>query len=219
MNPLEPRLLPLGESAWTLVLGDRVDPALHRQVVRLARAIAAKPPAGVREIVPAYAAVTVFCDPQADAAAIGRELAHLTSLPLPGDGPGPTSDSRLVTIPTRYDGADLDLVARRTGLTRDEVIRRHTGPEYVVYLLGFAPGFAYLGELDPALRLPRRDSPRLQVPAGSVAIAGAQTAVYPLATPGGWHLLGRTELALFDRTRTPPALLRPGDRVRFEDIG
>ena len=96
------------------------------------------------------------------------------------------------------------------------MIRRHTAPEYYVYVLGFAPGWAYLGDLDPALALPRRPTPRTRVPAGSVAIAGVQTGVYPLATPGGWHLIGNTSLRMFDPTRDPAALLRVGDRVRFE---
>jgi KipI family sensor histidine kinase inhibitor len=201
-----------------VVLGDQVDPVLNRRVVQLARAIEGTGLAGVREVVPAYAAVTVFCDPLADAEAIGRELERLASGRLSEGPPASEPNPRVLSIPTRYDGPDLELVAERTGLTPEEVIRRHAGREYTVYLLGFAPGFAYLGELDPALRLPRRESPRLRVPAGSVAIAGAQTAVYPLSTPGGWHLLGSTDLVLFYRSRTPPALLRPGDRVRFEPL-
>ncbi|HEX9167224.1 MAG TPA: 5-oxoprolinase subunit PxpB, partial [Gemmatimonadales bacterium] len=119
-------------------------------------------------------------------------------------------------IPVRYDGPDLEWVAARTGLNPDEVVRRHSARLYTVYLLGFVPGFAYLGELDPTLVLPRRSTPRQRVPAGSVAIAGAQTAVYPLATPGGWHLIGQTTLRLFDPEREPPALLAAGDTVRFE---
>jgi KipI family sensor histidine kinase inhibitor len=217
-----PPILPLGESAWTIVLGDRVDRALHRSVLGLARAIEAARIPGVSELVPAYATVTVFCESPAGAesvrAALGRVLLGAGD---PGIGarelePEP---SRLIIIPVTYDGPDLDEVARRTGLTRDEVVRRHTGREYEVFLLGFAPGWAYLGELDPVLHLPRRDAPRIRVPAGSVAIAGAQTGVYPIVTPGGWHLLGTTTVAMFDRERDPPALLRPGDRVRFEAVG
>jgi KipI family sensor histidine kinase inhibitor len=130
------------------------------------------------------------------------------------EGAGP----RLHTIPVRYDGPDLQHVAEQTGLSPSEVIRRHAEPEYLVYLLGFAPGFGYLGDLHPSLVLPRRSSPRTRVPAGSVAIAGAQTAVYPLATPGGWQLLGSTSLKMFDPARDPAALLKAGDRVRFEPV-
>ncbi len=214
-------IYPLGEAAWTIELGDRVDRATNARVLALSAAIAAAGIRGVQEIVPAYAAVTLFFDPAAgDADGIRERLERLTRQ----EREPPTSrlpdlpTSRLLRIPTRYDGPDLDEVAERKGLTRDQVIQLHHAREYRVYLLGFAPGFAYLGDLDPALALPRRNVPRLRVPAGSVAIAGAQTAVYPLATPGGWHLLGTTELRLFDPGREPPVLLQPGDRVRFEAI-
>ncbi|CAN5664833.1 hypothetical protein BH23CHL8_BH23CHL8_25590 [soil metagenome] len=113
------------------------------------------------------------------------------------------------------DGPDLEAVARATGLTSDRVIELHAGTGYRVLMLGFAPGFAYLGTLPAGLELPRRPEPRLRVPAGSVAIAGRRTAVYPFATPGGWHLLGRTDATLWDPTSDPPHRLRPGDRVRF----
>jgi KipI family sensor histidine kinase inhibitor len=118
-----------------------------------------------------------------------------------------------------YDGPDLSEVAQRTGMTPESVIDIHCSREYRVYMLGFAPGFAYLGDLDQRLALPRRESPRKRVSKGSVAIAEAQTAVYPSSTPGGWHLIGRTEVTMFDPTRDPPATLAVGDRVRFERIG
>lgn len=229
-------ILPLGEAAWTVLLGDRVDAAIHERVTALAAAIEAERLPGVLEIVPAYAAVTVFFDPiGTDAEGLRERLAALARERMPGrnafppsSGPsGPPSpvhpagarDGRpLLVIPVSYDGPDLDDVASRTGLSRDEVIRRHSAPEYRVYLLGFAPGFAYLGDLDPSLVLPRRSAPRTRIPAGSVAIAGEQTGVYPLATPGGWHLIGSTPLAMFDPAREPAVLLRVGDRVRFERI-
>lgn len=118
-------------------------------------------------------------------------------------------------MPVHYDGADLDEVATLTGLPVEEVVTRHAGPTYTVALLGFLPGFPYLTGLDPALRVRRRDTPRTAVPGGSVAIAADQTAIYPRRSPGGWRLLGRTELVLFDPDQDPPALLRPADRVRF----
>jgi KipI family sensor histidine kinase inhibitor len=212
-----PSILPLGEGAWTVTLGDRVDGAIHRQVIGLAGRIADAGVPGVIEIVPAYAAVTVFFDPGwADADALRETLAALAAQPT--GRPAVQPSSRLVTIPVRYDGPDLADVSTETGLPRDDVIRRHSAPEYRVYLLGFAPGFAYLGDLDPTLVLPRRGTPRTRVPAGSVAIAGAQTAVYPLATPGGWHLIGSTSLRMFDPAREPAALLAAGDRVRFEPL-
>ena len=212
-----PPVVALGEAAWTVALGDRVDAAIHERVTALAAAIEAARPPGVLEVVPAYAAVTVFFDPAAaDAGALREQLARLASTQTVR--PSVVPSFRRFTIPVTYDGPDLDEVAARTGLSRDEVILRHTAPEYRVYLLGFAPGFAYLGDLDPSLVLPRRSTPRTRVPAGSVAIAGAQTGVYPLATPGGWHLIGTTPLAMFDPAREPAVLLRVGDRVRFEKI-
>ncbi len=221
MSPAAPPILPLGEAAWTVVLGEAVDPKLHERVTALAARIAAASLPGVREIVPAYAAVTVYFDPDAaDADQLRQVLGSLSRTGLSASGVEPSPailpDTRTITIPVRYDGPDLGLVAERTGLDRDEVIRRHAAREYRVYMLGFAPGFAYLGDLDPALVLPRRPEPRTRVPAGSVAIAGAQTGVYPLSTPGGWHLIGSTALRMFDPARTPAALLRAGDRVRFE---
>ncbi|HEV8598689.1 MAG TPA: 5-oxoprolinase subunit PxpB [Gemmatimonadales bacterium] len=214
-----PTVHPLGEGAWTVALGEHVDPAIHERVLALAAQVARAELPFVQEIVPAYAALSVFFDPlRADAEAIREQLTALAAEPLPTPGPAELPTARLVTVPVRYDGPDLEEVAARTGLTRAEVVRRHTSREYRVYLLGFAPGFAYLGELDPALVLPRRREPRTRVAAGSVAIAGAQTAVYPLATPGGWHLLGSTATRMFDPQRDPPALLQPGDRVRFEAI-
>lgn len=213
MTGPEARLLPLGEEAWILALGDRVEAGLHERVVAVARMIDAAALPGVREIVPGYTTVTVsFDSARADAEALRTDLARLLA-EVPAR-PTPSSP-RTIEIPVRYDGPDLDEVAERTGLSRDQVVARHAAPLYRVYLLGFAPGFAYLGELDPTLELPRRPSPRTRVPPGSVAIAGLQTAVYPLATPGGWHLIGTTSLRLFDPAADPPALLRVGDQVRF----
>jgi inhibitor of KinA len=212
-----PPVLALGEAAWTVVLGDRVDRAIHQRVTALAAAIEAERFPGVLEIVPAYTAVTVFFNPVAvDADALRATLARMATQATVR--PSARPPVRLITVPVAYDGPDLEEVASRTGLSRDEVIRRHTAPEYRVYLLGFAPGFAYLGDLDPSLALPRRSAPRTRVPAGSVAIAGAQTGVYPLATPGGWHLIGTTPLAMFDPARNPAVLFQVGDRVRFESL-
>jgi KipI family sensor histidine kinase inhibitor len=135
-----------------------------------------------------------------------------------GPSLGDRTKSREHVIPVRYDGADLDAVAAATHLSTTEVIARHAARLYTVDLLGFVPGFAYLSELDASLQLPRRSDPRPRVPAGSVAIAASQTAVYPLDTPGGWHIIGRTEAVLFDPGREPPALLRAGDTVRFERV-
>ncbi|MGQ0701686.1 MAG: 5-oxoprolinase subunit PxpB [Gemmatimonadales bacterium] len=209
---------PLGESAWTVILGVRVDPEINHAVRQLARWVASAHLPGVIEIVPAYAALTVFFDPHvADPIAIREALVRLEDAQTPVIHDR-QPDRPPVIIPVRYDGPDLDEVAERTGLTRDEVTRRHAAPIYRVYCLGFVPGWAYLGDLDPALHLPRRDAPRTRVPAGAVAIAGSQTGVYPFATPGGWHLLGRTETVMFDPQRDPPALLGPDYRVQFDPV-
>ncbi|MGC4245060.1 MAG: 5-oxoprolinase subunit PxpB, partial [Herbaspirillum sp.] len=128
------------------------------------------------------------------------------------------SEGRTVEIPVVYGGSagpDLDNVARHTGLSTSEVIERHSQAEYVVYFLGFLPGFAYMGGLDASLATPRHTTPRVSIPAGSVGIGGEQTGIYPMASPGGWQLIGRTGLQLFDPSQQPPTLLRPGDRVRF----
>lgn len=136
--------------------------------------------------------------------------------------PWPTSDFAWTTsdyvVPVRYDGPDLEDVARRLGCTPAEVIERHSAGEYLVCMIGFLPGFPYLGFLPDNLVLPRRDTPRSRVPAGSVAIAGRQTGIYPQASPGGWHLIGRTDLILFDAERNPPNLFKAGDRIRFVAI-
>jgi len=218
-------IVPLGRCAWTLVLGDKVSRPLHRRVTELASRISAANVPGLIEIVPAYATVTVFFEGNAtEVRARLDALCHaepepdrhpeLVGHPERSEGVEP----RLHTIPVHYNGPDLLAVANQTGLSAAEVIRQHSEPEYLVYLLGFVPGFAYLGDLHPSLILPRRASPRTRVPAGSVAIAGSQTAVYPLTTPGGWHLLGSTPLKLFDPLREPAALFKAGDRVRFEAL-
>jgi KipI family sensor histidine kinase inhibitor len=161
--------------------------------------------------------LTISFDPlRTDPAAL--EAAVLTAWAEPAQA---QALGRVVEIPVRYGhnaGPDLADVAAHCGLTPDEVVQRHTAAEYVVYFVGFQPGFAYLGGLDDVLHTPRRAEPRLAVPAGSVGIGGAQTGIYPLATPGGWQLIGRTELPLFDPHAEPPTLLAPGDRVRFVAI-
>jgi KipI family sensor histidine kinase inhibitor len=166
-------------------------------------------PPGVVDVVPAAETVLVSCDAAASLAAV-IERCHAVTV----KGSGARGDT-LVEVPTRYDGADLADVAAAVGLDVDEVVRLHVEGDYRVTFCGFAPGFGYLTGLDPRLHLPRRATPRTAVPAGSVAIADRFAAVYPRASPGGWHLLGTTDIVLFDPDRTPPALLAPGARVRF----
>lgn len=181
----------------------------HDDAIALWHRLTAEPPDGVSEAVVGARTVLVV---GAGSARLRETLLTAPGLPLAA------ADTALAIVPTRYDGADLDAVAGLTGLSSAEVVARHSAPTYAVSFGGFVPGFAYLTGLDPALRLPRRDSPRTTVPAGSVAIADEYSGVYPSATPGGWHLLGTTTLPLFDATRTPAATLRPGMRVRFEVV-
>ncbi len=168
---------------------------------------------GVVDAYPGMNSLTVLFDDEADPAQLEAALAQAWER-----GESVNASGRIVEIPVRYggdDGPDLADVAAHTGLTPEEVVRRHSAGSYTVYFLGFQPGFAYLGGLDPALATPRRSEPRLAVPAGAVGIGGEQTGVYPAAAPGGWQLIGRTELALFEPERDPPSLLAPGDTVRF----
>lgn len=167
---------------------------------------------GVVQRIPGAQTLLVECA-HASAVAVARDE-YATA--LVADAPVPTGHT--LTIDVAYDGADLASVAEQSGLPVDEVIAQHAGAEYRVALCGFAPGFAYLAGLPPVLQLPRRAEPRTRVPAGSVAIAGAWSGMYPRASPGGWHLLGTTAAPLWDTKRNPPALLTPGDHVRFRAV-
>ena len=215
-SPL-PRYVPLGDSAITVVLGEGISRALSGEVLRVAEAVSAASVHGVHEVVPAYASLGIFYDPlQVEYAELLKEMRAAVE---GARSRGPTAalqEARTIRIPVRYDGEDLAEVADRTGHTASEVIELHSEREYYVYVIGFVPGFAYLGDLDQSLILPRRSTPRKRVPAGSVGIAEAQTGVYPFSTPGGWNLIGRTDVKMFDAARAEPALLRVGDRVVFE---
>jgi KipI family sensor histidine kinase inhibitor len=214
LSPEPIRARPLGDSAITLTLGTERSPDLLARVHALTASLADACVPGVVDIVPAYLTVTAFYDPlkhsYAEISATLLELCGST-----GVASAASRKPREHRIPVTYDGPDLAEVAAAAALTVEEVITRHFSPVYTVDIIGFVPGFAYLSELDPALCLPRRSQPRPRVAAGSVAIAGPQTAVYPLDTPGGWHLIGNTSTRMFDPARDPPALLAPGDTVRF----
>lgn len=208
---------PLGDSAVTIRFGTERSPALLARIHAAAALLAAANVDAVDDIVPAYLSLTVFYDSlrrgyKDMSAEIVGICESASNTPVPG------ATGREHVIPARYDGVDLYAVAELTKLSVEEVIKRHTARAYRVDILGFVPGFAYMSELDEALVLPRRQEPRARVSAGSVAIAGVQTAVYPLATPGGWHIIGTTDTVMFDPNRAEPALLRAGDTVRFERV-
>lgn len=208
------RAHPLGDSAVTIAFGTERSASLLKRIHAAARALEASKIPHIEDVVPAYLALTVFYDAlHTSYAEIAKTLLEACDRPIRFAAGAPKSRDHLIAV--HYDGMDLEAAAAATRLSVGEVVERHTGRAYTVDLLGFVPGFAYLSELDATLQLPRRAEPRPRVPAGSVAIAGAQTAVYPLDTPGGWHIIGHTETVMFDPAREPPALLRAGDRVRF----
>src|SRR6202165_84050 len=203
------RTHPLGDSALLAELGTRLDTALNTRAIALAAAL--KKRRDVRQAVAGYASVTVHFDPdQTNYEALTTAIKRLASKRPPMAEPG-----RLHRIPVTYDGPDMEAVAAQLRLTPKQIVAIHTRPIYRVFLVGFVPGWAYLGPLPEELELPRRHVPRTQVPAGSVAIAGRQTGIYPLPSTGGWHLIGRTPVNLFPPASAPPCLFRAGDRVKF----
>lgn len=181
-------------------------------VLAVHAALATDPPPGVTEAIPAARTLLVVFDRRVTYDQVVADLRDRQG-PRP-----PPRDGAAVEIPVVYDGADLDAVADLAGLAPREVAERHSAGDYIAAFCGFSPGFAYLTGLDDALHVPRRDSPRTKVPAGSVGLAGEFTGIYPSASPGGWQLIGRTEATLWDVARDPPALLPPGTRVRFVEV-
>ena len=210
------QLVPVGDTGVLAVFEQKIDEEIGAQVAALDAAVRAAKIPGAGETVPAFASLLVRYDPLLTdyGAVAGAVDALARRLPPPEPGAG-----RLVTIPVCYGGAfgpDLAFVAQHAGLTEAEVVRRHTGRDYRIYMLGFLPGFPYLGGLDPALCTPRLQNPRTAIPAGSVGIGGEQTGVYPVASPCGWQLIGRTPLRLFDPEQPPR--YAAGDRILFTAI-
>lgn len=222
------RIYPLNEKALTIELGEIVSEEVHHRVMALRDEILRDPVAGILDVVTAYTTVTVFFDP----IVIARS-------PLHGNSPlrkmefflsekinqlkdiAGSSQGSTVVIPVCYEdefSPDLEWVASYHKTVRDDIIRRHTNRTFTVFMIGFTPGFPYMGILPPELESPRKQNPRTKVPAGSVGLAGRQTGIYPFETPGGWQIIGRTPLKLFDATSATPSLLKPGDKVKFEPI-
>lgn len=212
------RIAPAGDAAITLEFPARIAPEINARVLGVARAIRQRCGTALQDVVIGYSTVTVFFDPLAvESGWIESELRESAA------DPDDAAEAELATVdvPVCYEGdlgPDLEDVARFAGSSAEEVVERHIAVTYTVYLVGFVPGFAYMAEVDATIAAPRRASPRTAVPAGSVAIAGGQTGIYPAVTPGGWNLVGRTPVKPYDPARAVPFLFRPGDRVRFREI-
>ncbi len=213
------RFVPAGDSVLVIEGPERLDAEINRQVIHLAAALKRRGLRGVRDVVPSFRSLAVYFDPflitraALEAWAV-RELERASS----GEAVAPRPT---IHVPVCYGGEygpDLGVVAARAGLAEEEVIRLHTARVYRVYMLGFLPGFAYLAAVDERIATPRRPSPRVRVPAGSVGIAGVQTGVYPTESPGGWQLIGRTPLCPFDSERAEPFLFAAGDNVQFYQV-
>ncbi len=208
-----------GDAAVVARLGNGIDPAINARAVALARRITLAALPGVRDVVPTFSAVTVYFDPlRTDRVGLVSLIERLDSEPEVAAQGEPAA---LVRVPVCYGGEfgpDLPDVARLTGFDEREVVSRHCSRDYRVFMLGFVPGFAYLGVVDPAIAVPRLPEPRRRVPAGSVAIAGPLTGIYPSETPGGWRVIGRTPLRPFLPGRAVPCVVRPGDAVRFYGV-
>jgi len=218
MSPApEPRFLRSGDTALVVEFGDRVDRDVSARVLSLGGLIEAEAIPGIVEVVPTFRSLMVHYEPLTlPHADLERRLGPLIERITVEERPG-----RRWRIPACYDaetGPDLADVAERTGLSIAQVIERHSATEFHVYMMGFLPGFPYMGTLPPELELPRRENPRLRVPSGSVAIAMAMSTVYTLESPGGWHLLGRTPVLMWDPRRAEPTLVAAGDKVMFTPV-
>ncbi len=216
-NAAPPRFVPMGDSALMVVFGTEIERDVNARVLAFDAALRNAILPGVIETVPTFCSLTVHLDPCVTTPA--EVAARLESLLPQGGIERP--EGRTWRLPVCYDGdyaPDLADVGARTGLGRDGVVAAHAGRAYDVFMLGFLPGFGCLGPVEPALALNRRAEPRTRLPAGSVGIAIGLTCIYPYESPGGWHLIGRSPVALFDLRRAVPALLTPGDKVRFESV-
>ena len=211
----ELRIKPLGDTALRIDLGDGIDPVVNRRVRAACAGLERAALPGVVEWVPSYTAVTVYYRPHV---VRFRDLCRAVETAIAPENDLVVPEGRLVTLPVLYGGErgpDLEFVARHHQMGIEDVIRLHGEPEYLVYMIGFAPGFPYLGGLSERLAVPRLEKPRLSVPKGSVGIGGSQTGVYSVDSPGGWRLIGWTPVSLYDPRQDRPALLEAGDRVRF----
>ena len=216
--PDEIQIVSAGDAALIVKFAERVDPIINARAIGLAERLRAAAPAGVQDVVPTFRSVAVYFNPLlTDHSRLLDEVRRLAAAGVASDAPS----REPIQIPVQYGGpfgSDLADVAKFANTTEEEVIRLHTAVTYRVFMLGFVPGFAYMGTVDRRIAAPRRQTPRKAVPAGSVGIAGPQTGIYPSAMPGGWQLIGRTAIKPFDLSRADASLFKPGDTVRFVDV-
>ncbi len=219
-SPRPLAVIPLGDCAAYVEFSRTLDLEVNALVQRLAAAVHARGEPWIRDVVPAFGGLALHFDPGFEGSVL-EVAVELVELCIKEGLPAAEELGREVEVPVCYErefAPDLDEVAKKTGLAPEEIARRHAAGEYRVLMIGFSPGHAYMGGLDAALAVPRRASPRAEVPAGSVAIANQQTVIYPYAISGGWSVIGRTPLVVFDAAREPPSLFGPGDRVKFRPI-
>lgn len=217
-----PVISPVGDHAVNMEFGTEISDAINDRVYALADVLEAESPAWVRELVPTYRSLLVHYDGlQFDFETVKAELSQVVSANSSGVSDASRRSPLVYELPTAYGGEygpDLESVAENAAVTADEVIEVHSSTAYRVYMIGFSPGFPYLGGMSDKIATPRLTTPRTRVPAGSVGIAESQTGVYPTASPGGWQLIGRTPVRLFDQSKNPPSVLQPGHFVRFVPI-
>ncbi|QUW24045.1 5-oxoprolinase subunit PxpB [Sporosarcina sp. Marseille-Q4063] len=225
---IKTRIKPLGDSALIVQLGEGICPEIHENVSNLTRLLEKHPFDGFVEAVPAYNSLTIYYNPHRvylshtnQALTPFQQVCTYIEKLSPLIGDKQLSKNRIVELPVVYGGEfgpDLEYVAKSNDLSIEKVIQIHSKNEYLVYMIGFAPGFPFLGGMDERIATPRKETPRLAIPSGSVGIAGKQTGVYPLETPGGWQIIGRTPLDLFLPDMSPPTLLEAGDKIRFVPV-